>query len=109
MINSVELTAAVKGIITKAQLIDTGLLLNTVQVNYSVSGTTIAIVIVAQEYFKYHLEEINFEKSFTSSPAFDQLVGRVYSPIIERAVQQSVDTGVDFQFNPHITVDFQWL
>lgn len=109
MTNSPELTGVVKSIITRFKLIDTGLLIKSVNVSYTLIGSNCTITITAQEYFKYHLESINFEKVFTNSRGFDEFVARVFSPVIEKNFQKSIERGVDYTVIPKMSVEFNWI
>jgi hypothetical protein len=111
MVINQALTNVVKNIIAQAPLIDTGLLMNSAEVAIYVDDIkgSIDVSIFAQSYLAFHLESTGFMDKFTGSPEFAQELELILSPIIEVKITEAFANGMDFSYEPQITVMFRGL
>jgi len=85
------LTNAFKQIIIKEELIDTGLLRDTVVVSTNLAGPILMVDIDAQDYVKYHLEDRRLVQQWSDRTDVQEELERLLAPVIEEMFQTTLD------------------
>ena len=85
------LTNAFKQIIIKEELIDTGLLRDTVVVRTNLAGPILMVDIDAQDYVKYHLEDRRLVQQWSDRTDVQEELERLLAPVIEEMFQTTLD------------------
>ncbi len=103
MINS-TLTIAYKNVLKESQLVDSGKLLNSISVDLSVSANDIIVNIKSLDYLKYLVKENNLTNKFINKSEFENEIGNLYLPIIEKAINDTLDGQQPSVLNPQIII-----
>jgi len=85
------LTNAFRQIIIKEELIDTGLLRDTVVVSTNLAGPILMVDIDAQDYVKYHLEDRRLVQQWSDRTDVQEELERLLAPVIEEMFQSTLD------------------
>lgn len=87
-------------------LYDTGALWRSIKIYDSISGNSLAIDIRCEDYIVYHIKSYRLVERFTSKKEFKNEVEKLYGPVLEKAVEDFINNGKDFNINPKVTIYF---
>jgi hypothetical protein len=101
-----NLTLSMQDVIRHHDLIDTGKLLNSINVYTDLDGLNITIDVKSEDYIKYHLEKYNIVGTLENMTSFkkeiENILSQQYTEILDNLFNNNED--VDFDMDPTITI-----
>ena len=89
------LTDAYKKIVMRLQLIDTGNLLRSINVDVSINRQELIINVKGVDYLEYVDKKYQLSKLFSESFEFNNEISDLFAPILEKMVDDQIQKGTE--------------